>query len=165
MSDFMIKYVRRQDCGWKQAAGCSGETSINLSNEILAFLTGGMVDFGEECGFVFKIYKEDFVDAISFIKTQLPLFRSSSKSSQKIYFDDPFLVKLENSIYSFFQGEVADYTVTLYRRGDKRIYLKDLRQNGFSVRDYLVEFSSALKFIISENGFELRLLSAVSEEK
>jgi len=164
MSDFMIKYARRQDCGWKQAAGCSGETSINLSNEILDFLTDGLVEFGEECGFSFKIYKEDFVEAVAFIKTQLPLFRSSSKTSQKISLGNPILTKLENAIFSFFQEDVADYTVTLYRRGDKRIYLKDLRQNGFSIRDYLVEFSSALKFVISERGFELRLLSAVSED-
>ena len=30
----MVKKIRRQDSGWKQTAGFSGETSINLSNEI-----------------------------------------------------------------------------------------------------------------------------------
>lgn len=43
----LVKYIRRQDSGWKQAAGCSGETSINLSNEIFDFLSLGMVDSGK----------------------------------------------------------------------------------------------------------------------
>ena len=61
----MVKKIRRQDSGWKQTAGCSGETSINLSNEIFDYLSYGMVDSGEECGITFRIYKKDYVDALS----------------------------------------------------------------------------------------------------
>ena len=43
----IVKYIKRQDSGWKQTAGCSGETSINLSNEIFDFLSLGMVDGGD----------------------------------------------------------------------------------------------------------------------
>ena len=58
----MIKYARRQDSGWKQAAGCSGETSINLSAEIFEFLSYGMIDGGEETAITFKLFRQDFSD-------------------------------------------------------------------------------------------------------
>ena len=80
----MVKKIRRQDSGWKQTAGCSGETSINLSSEIFDYLSYGMVDSGEECGITFRIYKKDYVDALSFIESQLPLYRSTSRESIKI---------------------------------------------------------------------------------
>ena len=92
----LVKYIRRQDSGWKQAAGCSGETSINLSNEIFDFLSLGMVDSGEECGITLRIFKEDYVNALAFINSQLPLYRTSSRSSIIVRQNDPFLLNLEN---------------------------------------------------------------------
>lgn len=164
MNEKVIKYIRRQDAGWKQAAGCSGETSINLSNEIFAFLTFGLVDGGEECGIAFKLYKEDFLEALSFIKTQLPLYRSTSKSSELISENHPIFLKLITSVNGYFKGnDVADYAVTLYRRRDGRIYLKNLKQESFTIRDFLVEFSSALEFEMTADGFDLRIRSAVNE--
>jgi len=155
----MIKKIRRQDSGWKQAAGCSGETSINLSNEIFEFLSYGLVDSGEECGITFRIYKQDYIDALDFIKSQLPLYRSTSKESIKIEADNLIFEKLEDSIVNFFGEERSKvYTVTMYRRKDGRIYLKNLKQKGFTIRDYLVEFSSALDFEMGEDCFELRLI-------
>ena len=69
----------------------------------------------------------------------------------------------ENAIESFFGNEeYVDYTVILYYRKDGRIYLKGLKQNGFSIRDYLVEMSSALVFNDSIDGYTLRLESGVS---
>lgn len=59
-----IKYIKRQDSGWKQAYGYSGETSINLSNEIFDFLSFGVIDGGEESGITFNIYREDYINAI-----------------------------------------------------------------------------------------------------
>ena len=159
----IVKYIKRQDSGWKQAAGCSGETSINLSNEIFDFLSLGLVDGGEECGMTLRIFKEDYINALMFIKSQLPLYRSTSKSSEIIYHNDPILLKLENAIERFFGNEeYVDYTVILYYRKDGRIYLKGLKQNGFSIRDYLVEMSSALVFNDSIDGYTLRLVSGVS---
>lgn len=160
----IVKYIKRQDSGWKQAAGCSGETSINLSNEIFVFLSLGMVDGGEECGITLRIYKEDYESALVFIKSQLPLYRSTSRSSDIVRQNDPILAKLENAIETFFGSEdYMDYTVVLYCRKDGRIYLKGLKQNGFSIRDYLVEMSSALVFNDSIDGYTLRLESGVSE--
>lgn len=155
----MIKRIRRQDSGWKQAAGCSGETSINLSNEIFDFLSYGMVDFGEECGITFRIYKQDYIDALDFIKSQLPLYRSTSRESLMIETGNPIFEKMTVSLEKFFgDRENKEYTVTMYRRKDGRIYLKNLKQNGFSIRNYLVEFSSALDFEMGEDCFELRLI-------
>ena len=160
----IVKYIKRQDCGWKQAAGCSGETSINLSNDILDFLSNGMVDLGEECGLTFNIYREDYIAALSFITMQLPLYRSTSRTSELISKDNEIFNYLTKSIYNFFEDEdIKPYTVTLYRRKDGRIYLKGLKQKGFTIRDFLVEMSSALEFIMTADGFDLRLISAVSE--
>ena len=159
----IVKYIKRQDSGWKQAAGCSGETSINLSNEIFNFLSLGMVDGGEECGITFRIYKEDYENAIYFIKSQLPLYRSTSRSSDIVRQNDPIFFKLENAIKLFFGNEEhVDYTVLLYCRKDGRVYLKGLKQKGFSIRDYLVEMSSALVFNNSIDGYTLRLESGIS---
>lgn len=159
----IIKYIKRQDSGWKQTSGCSGETSINLSKEIFDFLTMGMVDGGEECGITLRIYKEDYINALDFIKCQLPLYRSTSRSSDLIREDNSIITKLERAITSFFHDDkFVDYTVVLYCRKDGRIYLKGLKQNGFSIRDYLVEMSSALVFTDSIDGFILRLESGVS---
>lgn len=159
----IVKYIKRQDSGWKQAAGCSGETSINLSNEIFDFLSLGMVDGGEECGVNFRIFREDFENAITFIESQLPLYRSTSKSSCIIKHGDSILSKLTNAIDGFFgSDEYVDYTVLLYCRTDGRIYLKGLKQNGFTIRDYLVEMSSALVFSNTMDGYTLRIESGVS---
>lgn len=154
----IIKEIRRQDSGWKQNSGASGETSINLNNEIFDYLSMGMVDNGEECGITFKIYREDFDNAIDFIESQLPLYRSTSKSSIMINTGDPIIDELKCSIDLFFHGNTeTDYTVTLYRRQDGRVYLKHLRQNGFTIRDYLVEFSSSIIFDLTEEGYSLRI--------
>lgn len=166
MNSCAIKYVRRQDSGWKQAAGCSGETSINLSKEIFNFLSYGLVDDGEECCIAFKVFRSDFIEALAFIKTQLPLYRTNSKSFEKINEADPIFSKLESSINSFFKGEeIVNYLVTLYCRKDGRYYLKELKQEGFTIRDFLVEHSSAIKFEINPEGFVLRVLSAVSRDE
>ena len=161
-----IKFIRRQDCNWKQSAGPSGETSLNLSNEICTFLTFGLIDKGEESAVTFRIYRSDFEDAIQFIGTQLPLYRSSSRESRETTANDPSYTKLNNALDSFFGNDSeADYTVAIYRRSDSRIYLKGLKQNGFTIRDFLVENSTAIKFLLSEKGIELRILSAVSDEE
>lgn len=159
----IIKYIKRQDSGWKQAPGCSGETSINLSREIFEFLTFGMVDGGEICGITMRIYKIDFINALDFIHSQLPLYRSTSRTSVLIKEDDPIFLSLDNAVKIFFRNEeYVDYTIDLYCRKDGRIYLKGLKQKGFSIRDFLVEMSSALVFSDSIDGFILRLESGVS---
>ena len=161
-----IKYIKRQDSGCKQTHGCSGETSLNLSNDILDFLTYGMVSPGEQCGITFSIYKDDFIQAVSFIESQLPLFVSNSKSSKAVNITDKEVQTIRDNIHTFFgDKERINYTVNLYFRKDGRIYLNSLRQKKFSVRDYLVENSSAIKFIMDDDGLSMRILSATFENE
>lgn len=160
----LVKYIRRQDSGWKQAFGYSGETSINLSNEIFDFLSFGLVDGGEECGVTFKIFREDYLNALTYIQSQLPLYRSTSRTCDKILDGNSIFVKLNDSIYRMFgDNDSIDYTVVLYCRKDGRIYLKELKQKGFSIRDFLVEYGSAIVFEQIEAGISLRIVSAVYE--
>lgn len=160
-----IKFIKRQDSGFKLSYGNSGETSLNLSNEIFDFISHGEVLSGAEKDIVFNVYKEDFIKAMSFIIMKLPLYKSSSNSSNKItsYLDvfDELYAKIEN----FFGGsQNAEYKVSLFYRTDGRIYLKGLRVNGFSVRDYLVENYSAIQFDDEvENELNLRILSNVED--
>ena len=159
-----IKYIRRQDSHWKQAWGYSGETSLNLSYEILDFLTRGMVSPGEQSGVTFSIYKKDFVQAMDFIESQLPLYVSTSRSCDLVHPGDEILTNLRRNIWSVFgDHNRIDYTVNLYYRTDGRIYLNGLRQKGFSIRDYLVENSTAIEFVMSEGEYSLHILSSVSE--
>lgn len=160
----IIKYIKKQDSHWKQSFSYSGETSLNLSYEILDYLTNGMVSPGEQCGITFSIYKEDYIQAIDFIESQLPLYVSSSKTCDFIQKGNCVLFKLKQNVCSIFEdNNKIDYTVNLYYRFDGRIYLNGLRQQGFSIRDYLVENSTAIEFELCEGEYSLRVLSAISE--
>lgn len=159
-----LKYIKRQDSYWKQAWGYSGETSLNLSLEILDFLTNGMVSPGEQSGITFSIYRNDYFQAIDFIESQLPLYISTSRTCDYIQKGDAVIHKLKHNIWSFFaEEERIDYTVNLFYRKDGRIYLNGLRQKGFSIRDYLVENSSAIEFNINNGEFSLHVMSSISE--
>ena len=159
------KYIKRQDSGFKLSYGNSGETSLNLSNDIFDFISKGNLKPGEEQDITFQIYKEDCVKAMSFIIMKLPLYKSSSNYSNKV---DNYLStfdELYSKINSFFgNNSTTKYRISLYYRTDGRIYLKGLRVNGFSIRDYLVENFSALQFDDEGGGlFNLRILSNVED--
>ena len=65
----------------------------------------------------------------------------------------------KDELAAFFRNnDFTEYTVSMYRRKDGRIYLKNLKQKGFTIRDFLVEFSSALDFEMGDDCFELRLI-------
>lgn len=162
-----IKYVHRQDSGFKLSAGNSGETSLNLSNEIFDLITKGSMKLGEERNVTFKLYKEDCIKAVCFIILKLPLYQSSSNASTKVVDN---LVVFQNLIgkinYFFGENEIVDYTVNLYYRTDGRIYLNRLKVDGFSIRDVLVENNSALLFKEESNGkIALRILSDIKDEE
>lgn len=161
-----IKYIKRQDSGFKLSYGNSGETSLNLSNEIFDFISMGNLRKGEEKDITFRIYKEDCIKAMSFIIMKLPLYKSSSNRSNKVEnhldtFDD-----LYSRIDGFFgNNNNGEYKVSLFYRPDGRIYLKELRVNQFSIRDYLVENYSALQFDDEGDGvLNLRILSNVEDQ-
>lgn len=159
-----IKYIKRQDSGFKLSSGNSGETSLNLSNEIFDFISQGNVNKGEEKDITFRVYKEDCIKAMAFIIMRLPLYRSSSNYSNKIVNYTRTFEELYSEIESFFGNEeTAKYSVKLFYRPDGRIYLKGLRVNGFSIRDYLVENYSALQFDDGGENYKLRILSDVED--
>ena len=161
-----IKYVKRQDSGFKLSYGNSGETSLNLSNEIFDFISKGNLRKGEEKDITFRIHKEDCIKAMSFIIMKLPLYKSSSTNSNIVNNYLETFSELNSEICKFFgNNKYAEYRVNLFYRADGRIYLKGLRVNGFSIRDYLVENYSALQFDDEEDGvLNLRILSNIEDE-
>jgi len=161
-----IKYIKRQDSGFKLSSGNSGETSLNLSNEIFDFISKGNLKQGEEKDITFRIYKEDCIKAMSFIIMKLPLYKSSSKYSDKVDDSLETFGELYSRISTFFgNNKKVEYRVNLFYRTDGRIYLKGLRVNGFSIRDYLVENYSALQFDDEEDDvLNLRILSDVEDK-
>ena len=160
-----IKFIKRQDSGFKLSYGNSGETSLNLSNEIFDFISQGSLRLGDERDITFKIYKEDCIKAMSFVIMKLPLYKSSSNYSNKVDNYLEIFGELYSKIESFFgANKDAEYKVNLFYRPDGRIYLKGLRVNGFSIRDYLVENYSALQFDNEGDGvLNLRVLSDVED--
>lgn len=162
-----IKYIKRQDSGFKLSYGNSGETSLNLSNEIFDFISNGNLRQGEEKDISFRIYKEDCIKAMSFIIMKLPLYKSSSNNSTKVENYLETFTELYSRISTFFgNNKYAEYKVNLFYRTDGRIYLKGLRINGFSIRDYLVENYSALQFDDEKDDvLNLRILSDVEDKE
>ena len=157
-----VKYIKRQDSGWKQQPGYSGETSINLSQDISEYLTFGLVSEGEEIPLTFLIYKKDFIEALDFIRNQYPLYRTTSRTCSQIAENSLLVDKMSRNLEAFFGDDcVRDYTITLYRRRDGRIYLKKLKQNGFSIRDFLVENGSAIIFEDADGVFSMHISSGV----
>jgi len=161
----ITKYIKRQDSGLKLTPGNSGESSLNLSNEILYLLCPESLSPGAEKSITFKLFKDDFIKAICFIISRLPLYKSSSNSSVKVEYDYAFFKELQDNVESFFgSNNEAEYTCTLLHKTDGRNYLKGLKVGGFSIRNYLVENLSALVFENSEGNLTIRLLSNISEE-
>ena len=160
-----IKFIKRQDSGFKLSYGNSGETSLNLSNEIFDFISKGALSPGEERNVTFRIFKEDCIKAMSFVIMKLPLYKSSSNYSNRVDNYLEIFGELYSKIESFFgSNKEAEYKVSLLYRPDGRIYLKGLRVNGFSIRDYLVENYSALQFDNAGNDIlNLRVLSDIED--
>ena len=159
-----IKYIKRQDSGYKLSSGNSGETSLNLSNEIFVFISHGSLKPGEEKDITFRLFKEDFIKAMSFVIMKLPLYKTSSNYSNKVdnYLDT--FGELYSRIETFFgSNKYSEYKVNLFYRNDGRIYLKGLRVNGFSIRDYLVENYSAIQFDDEGGILNLRVLSDIED--
>ena len=162
----ILKYVHRQDSGFKLTAGKSGETGLNLSNEIFSLIDKGKMSLGEERDVTFIIHKEDYIKALCLIVLKLPLYQSSSKDSQVITDFNETLKLLLDRVNSFFGiKETVEYTVNLYYRTDGRIYLNNLRINKFSIRDFLVENNSIISFEENVDGsLTLRVLSGGFED-
>lgn len=142
-----IKVIHSQDAGLKKSPKNSGETSLNLSTEIMEYIVDTIPEKGKETLISFLLYKEDFLKGFAYIITNLPLYKSSSKYSTKVDFSESYFNELYSSIQEFFgEQKVKNYDVHILRRSDSRIYLNALRKGSFSIRDFLIEEISVLKF-------------------
>ena len=126
--------------------GSSNESSINLSSDIFEFLLPEGIKKGESQSITFKIYRDDYIKALCYIVNHLPLFETRSTGANQIDFSYDFFASELYSITNFFAGPVANYPATLFFREDGRIYLRDLNNNGFNIRRFLVEDRTAMYF-------------------
>ena len=166
----VIKYPKRQDCHYKLTKGSSNESSINLSADIFEFLLPNGIKKGESHSITFKVYRDDYIKALCYIVNHLPLYETRSTGANQINFSYDFFASELYSITNFFSGPVANYTATLLFREDGRIYLKDLNNNGFNIRRFLVEDRTAMYFsheekpvirlFLSDNPIEQKTLKA-----
>lgn len=157
------KYVHSQDSNFKLSSVKSGETSINLSNEILAYIMPEL-SLGDETSITFRLHKKDFVTGISFISTCLPLYKSTSQTSSKITLDISFFSDMVTEVINFFGAdETKEYSVNLKYRDDGRIYLNNLSVDGFNVRHFLVEEKTTIIFDRVDSVCDLRLTYGTDE--
>lgn len=153
-----IKVIHSQDAGLKTSPKNSGETSLNLSTEIMEYIVDPIPEKGKETLISFLLYKEDFLKGFAYIITNLPLYKSSSKYSTKVDFSESYFNELYSSIQEFFgEQKVKNYNVHILRRSDSRIYLNALRKGSFSIRDFLIEEISVLKFSKEDGKNVIRL--------
>ena len=155
----ILKNIHIQDSLFKITPKKSGETGINLSNELREMIAPDVAK-GENKSVTFKIYREDYIKAACNIIGLLPLYTTSSKDAKRVDYNEKLLTDRLNSINSLFKGnETADYTVNFYYRGDGRIYLNSLSYEGFNLREFLVEDNSVLTFEKEGDTFIIRLKS------
>ena len=142
------KVLKRQDSGLKLGPGPSGETSINLRQDFLPLLADDLKK-GSQQDITFKIYRQDFIDSVEQIKSHLPLYKTTSQSSEQLGTDSAIALEqsLRKEIDDFFDGaEEKDYSCSILYRTDSRVYLNNLKSKGFSIRDFLVENHSEIVF-------------------
>lgn len=155
------KYVHSQDAFYKLTPKKSGETSINLSQEILQSISPNL-EKGAQEKIIFTIYREDYVKALGHILKLLPLYTSSSTSSTEISCDPSFFAKDFSAIGNFFgESETKLYEANLLYRNDGRIYLNDLedKSSKFNIRHFLIEENTTMTFENANGSIVLRLIS------
>ena len=157
------KIVWSQDSYFKTEAKNSGETSINLSNELYEFLGG------KEGYIVFTLYKEDYLKATGTISNMLPLYTSTSKNSNINHYSNTLVESYYNVVKSKFgDNDTATYKVYMFKRDDGRIYLKELKdsETEFNLRNFLIQSHSKLVFCQSEeneDNYVIRLHTNINE--
>lgn len=158
----IIKIIHSQDAGLKTSPKNSGETSMNLSIEIMEFIINPVLNKGEDRPVSFLLYKEDFLKGIAYIIANLPLYKSSSTYSTKIEFSEGYFNELYSSVQEFFGDKpIQTYNVNIYRRSDSRIYLNSLRNGSFSIRNFLIEEISVLIFSKDSHGNNVIRLDSI----
>ena len=154
----IVKCPKRQDCHYKLTPGSSNETSINLSNEIFKILMPEGAPSDTAIDVTFTVYKEDYIKALCYLVGRLPLYKTASGKSSEITYSSEFFMSQCDIINNFFrQNNEALYHAKLLNRGDGRIYLNDLNDNGFNVRRFLIESNTILVFYNDNNNLTLRI--------
>jgi len=156
------KIVYSQDAFFKTEPKRSGETSINLSNEIFDFLGGLKDDY-----ITFSIYKEDFIKALSTLAVLLPLYKSSSTSFSRVEYSNDLYEKYYHIIRTKFGSEQsATYKVHLFLRSDGRIYLNELKEKetDFNIRQFFIQNHTKLSFSKRDDDtYEIRMETSLHE--
>lgn len=152
------KEVHRQDSFYKLEAVNSGEASLNISMDILNLINPN-AQLNSNQPVSFKLYQQDFVNAVAYLSSKLPLYTSTSQSSTKIELTFDFIGKKLEEITNLFAGNpTAIYTVNLLYRQDGRAYLNSLDVSGFNIRHFLLEENAVLTFDKTNNDLEIRLI-------
>ena len=155
----IVKNIHSQDSLFKITPKKSGETGINLSNELREMIAPDVAR-GENKSVTFKVHREDYIKAACNIMCLLPLYTTSSKDAKRIDYNEKLLSDRLDSIKSLFkENDTADYTVNFYYREDGRIYLNKLSYEGFNIREFLVEDNSILTFEKEDETLTIRLRS------
>lgn len=155
----IAKVIKKQDAYFKLKPAKSGESSLNISNDMAGYLGG-------KEGYVkFRIFRTDFILAFANIIRLLPLYKTTSKSYDEISLDANFCDSLYKGINDYFQGaDTASYTAFMHLREDGRNYLNNLNNGSFNLRNYLVELHNKIVFEKdSDNTYNLRILSQFGE--
>lgn len=155
----IIKRIHSQDAHYKFSPKKSGETSLNLSNDIFQLIAPELSK-GEEKPVSFTLFRSDYLKALSVIINHSPLYVTSSTTATEVTSDPSIFIKDFQSICTFFgPNERNTYTVNLIYRSDGRIYLNSLedKNSKFNLRHFLVEEMSSLEFEKIENDITVRL--------
>lgn len=158
------KLLKRQDCEWKIGPGPSGETSINLPQDFLQLIAGDLAK-GSQRKISFMVYSRDFEEAVERIVAHLPLYKTTSKSSDKIDTGSAaeLTQSLKTEIDSFFGKDVEkEYHCVILHRNDSRVYLNSLKYKGFNIRDFLVENHTEIHF--EKDADQIRMHILFNEE-
>lgn len=154
------KLCKMQDSGLKRVPYNSGETSINLSNDVVEILLGNTIIRPSNISVKLRLYKSDFIRGVCYIISQLPLYNSSSQGYKKVEFSMDLYNKYLANINEFFENrEFKDYECNILLRKDGRNYLNDLKKGDFSIRDFLVENSSQITYGSSDDGVKYLRIS------
>lgn len=151
----IIKRIHSQDAHYKFSPKKSGETSLNLSNDIFQLIAPELSK-GEEKPVSFTLLRSDYLKALSVIINHSPLYVTSSTTATEVTSDPSVFIKDFQSICTFFgPNERNTYTVNLLYRSDGRIYLNSLedKNSKFNIRHFLVEETSSLEF--EKNGDDI----------
>ena len=98
------KLCKMQDSGLKRVPYNSGETSINLSNDVVEILLGSTIIRPSNTSVKLRLYKSDFIQGLCYIITQLPLYNSSSQGYKKVEYSMDLYNKYLANINAFFEN-------------------------------------------------------------